>query len=441
MSRPVIGITAGLIQEQSGVFRGHWTSYLNDAYIRSVNESGAVAVVLPVTEDLQALSRQLELLDGIILSGGADVNPLCYGEEPSPKLGELSKRRDDFEYQVLTMAKSLEIPVLGICRGLQLINVYFGGSLYQDLSALGEQVLKHGQQGNPESGSHSLRILEGCFLAEIFGETTLVNSFHHQGIKQLAPSLKAIAWSKDGLVEAVESQVGQKVIGVQWHPEMMSASDLQMAMLFKYFTQKVCGGKKKVEKPLAFSFSPVRNGDKEAVEQFFETVLKDLYKRENFGIDMAKELIEELKAKQTSLAKALSHEGTTLLPQFYKAELSGVLAGVYALAPTGEIIVENGKLYDSNGQSITLEEEWLRIPEIASFFILPALQGKGLGKRMFEEAVKSLREMGYDQFCLDCGYPQSQGFWQKVLGSPENTLKDFWGPHMDHLIWHRKINL
>ncbi|MGZ3633765.1 MAG: gamma-glutamyl-gamma-aminobutyrate hydrolase family protein, partial [Parachlamydiaceae bacterium] len=197
-----------------------------------------VPIMLPPLTDEVDLERQLDVLDVLVISGGEDVDPIHYGEEPSPLLGELSAERDIFELQLVRLAYERNIPMFGICRGLQVMNVAFGGSLYQDVSQL-EDPISHLQNTPRHQVSHHIVVDETSLLHYIFQKKEIhINSFHHQGIKQLAPILCANCFSTDGLIEGIEGidQDRAPLIGVQWHPEMMAvAGNQDMLKLFHYF--------------------------------------------------------------------------------------------------------------------------------------------------------------------------------------------------------------
>lgn len=232
MYKPVIGISGSIIVDQGGMFPGYKRCYVNEDYVSAVMKAGGIPIIIPMSRDLATLRKQVELLDGLIMTGGHDVSPCFYKEEPQQKLGEILPERDLFDFKLLELAQEKQIPVLGICRGLQIINVYLGGSLYQDLSYAPNECLKHWQAHNPTQKTHTIEVLAGTYLEKLVtSDELLVNSFHHQIIKEVAKGLQVSARAKDGVVEAVESK-DHLLVAVQWHPEMLHAVDETMQILF-----------------------------------------------------------------------------------------------------------------------------------------------------------------------------------------------------------------
>ncbi len=205
-------------------------------YVTSIELAGGVPLLLPPVKDNSDIEKQLELIDVLIMSGGNDVDPVLYGEEHSELLEEICPNRDRYELELLKMAHKKGIPIFGICRGLQLINVAFGGSLYQDISHFPDETIDHNQQGVGDTPFHPVNIEEGTLLAQIVGKNSLAtNSFHHQAIKKLSPDFKVNARTEDGLIEGIESKEGSPVLAVQWHPEIMAGTDFFNLKLFQYF--------------------------------------------------------------------------------------------------------------------------------------------------------------------------------------------------------------
>ena len=239
MKKPVIGISGSLIIDDSGSFAGYKRSYVNNDYILSVIRNGGIPFIIPFNENEEVIKAQMEMIDGLLLSGGQDVAPKNYGEEPTPKLGDIFPERDDFEYALLKSALEAKKPVLGICRGSQIINTYFNGSLYQDLSYIGKDVLKHNQVNSPSMVTHSVTIDKSSKLFDIFGEEKIrVNSFHHQAVKKVGEGLVKAAKAPDGIVEAIEKTDYPFLVAVQWHPEMLQNSVDMMNKLFLRFIEE-----------------------------------------------------------------------------------------------------------------------------------------------------------------------------------------------------------
>lgn len=243
--KPVIGISGSILINKGNAFSGYRRSYVNQDYVEAVLRAGAIPFIIPFNEDLEATREMVEKVDGIILSGGHDVNPYYYGEDPMLKIGELFPERDVFDMELYKTAIELKKPIFGICRGYQIINVINGGTLYQDLSYADFVKIKHDQVDNPTQATHFVEFEEGTFLKNILGEKYKVNSFHHQILKDVAPGFKVVAKSSDGVIESIEKITEDNfVIGVQWHPEMLSASNEKSQAIFNAFVKKVIECKK-----------------------------------------------------------------------------------------------------------------------------------------------------------------------------------------------------
>lgn len=242
MSRPVIGITAGLTINEDGLHSGNERLYISREYTEAILAAGGVPVILPVTADLEAINLQVTVVDAVLLSGGQDIDPCFYGEDPLPALGRVLPERDEYEIKLTLHAHTRKKPVLGICRGLQVINVAFGGTLYQDIGQLQSAVLKHYQDTTRHALGHSVTLQRNSQLFQILGAGRLrVNSYHHQAIKLLAPGFRAVATAGDGIIEAIESD-GGTVLGVGWHPEMLAAGEVVQRRIFEWFVHLAAKG-------------------------------------------------------------------------------------------------------------------------------------------------------------------------------------------------------
>ena len=198
---------------------------VNAAYVSAVARAGGVPLILSQLMGDVSAAPALEACHGLLLTGGEDVDPRHYGAEPSAELGSVDPERDRFELALFTAARSAGLPVLGICRGIQLINVALGGTLYQDLPSERPGEVNHNPDVARTTRSHHVRLEPGSRAARALGVERLVpNSFHHQAIKQLAPDLIPTGWTDDDLIEAVEGRPGEPwLLAVQWHPEEMHA--------------------------------------------------------------------------------------------------------------------------------------------------------------------------------------------------------------------------
>jgi putative glutamine amidotransferase len=222
--KPLIGLTpdfnAGDRKEWGG---REATFFLRARYVRAIEDLGGVPVILPLAEDRADRRRLLEKIDGLLLTGsGPDLAPSLYGERQRYKFRVMSRRRADFELDVARMAAASNLPLLGICGGMQAMNVAFGGSLIQDIDGELDSPLLHRQKAPATELAHAVEVAPGSLLRRILGQARVrVNSSHHQSVKRVAPSFAASAVASDGIIEAIESPKHRFLLGVQWHPEFL----------------------------------------------------------------------------------------------------------------------------------------------------------------------------------------------------------------------------
>lgn len=243
-NRPVIGITSGMAK-RSEFSIGPFT---HKDYVESLLTVGATPVILFAAPD-EVVAHYVAMCDGFILSGGGDVDPAFFHEEPSLHCGAFDWIRDRFEFALLKKALAVGKPILGICRGIQLINVAFGGTLVQDLPSEWKGSIQHEQKIARGEASHSIRLEDGSKLSELFDHHKMlrVNSLHHQAVKELAPGLRSAAFAPDGVIEALEPEDDSPLLAVQWHPESMTASgDSLMKKLFRHLTEQSALRKKRL---------------------------------------------------------------------------------------------------------------------------------------------------------------------------------------------------
>ena len=231
--RPVIGITGNFEDDQQRLGRG---------YYDSVVAAGGVPLVIPPVADTDVIINTLSRIDGLLLSGGADFNPLWTGEEPSPQLHGINRERDLPELLITRLAYNRQIPILGICRGIQTLAVALGGKVAQDISATA--TVKHSQDAHRSEPTHSVTVAPGTILRQIYEKaerssflvppsSLYVNSFHHQAVSEPGPRFRVSARSADGIIEAIESNEFKPIVGVQWHPECFAAG----APLFQWLVR------------------------------------------------------------------------------------------------------------------------------------------------------------------------------------------------------------
>ena len=242
--RPVIGVPTQTLQSLGGVSAEIPPSWvMSQRYIVTLTNAGALPWMIPLVDD-ETLRGVYEQLDGVFLPGGADIDPASYGRDPHPLCDKTDPARDRVELLLARWALADGKAALGVCRGLQLLNVAAGGTLYQDLAEQLPRSMKHdyfpfgGSTFTRDYLAHEVTVAEGSRLARVFGAGAVrVNSMHHQGIRTLGQGLVATAHAPDGLVEGIECEDGRWIVGVQWHPEALTDGDAKSRDLFSEFIE------------------------------------------------------------------------------------------------------------------------------------------------------------------------------------------------------------
>lgn len=228
--KPIIGVSS-VIGYEDNVER----SCTNTEYTNSIIKAGGAPILIPVTPDPSLLEQYADMCDGFLFTGGIDISPFFFGEQPSPLNGETSMRLDNFQVSLARIVLERRKPYLGICRGLQLVNVVCGGTLYQDIREFKPDVLKHQQETDRGDISHLVTAEPGSRIESLFGREFWINSHHHQSVKAVGKGLKVTAAAPDGIIEALEAADYPYGVSVQWHPEVMLEHAGSMLPLFEDF--------------------------------------------------------------------------------------------------------------------------------------------------------------------------------------------------------------
>lgn len=229
---PIIGVFANI------KFADHMGTdhmYVNDEYVLALEKVHAVPIIIPPIMTYDLLDHYINLCDGFILSGGVDINPINFNQEPSSRLGTVNNKLDAFQ---ITLTKKIirnNKPFLAICRGIQILNVALGGTIYQDMSDFPGKTILHSQNSERYRGIHKVSIEPNSKLYELFNDFVFVNSYHHQAVATPGNNLRVVGRTADNVIEAMELDHYKFGIAVQWHPEMMFARTEEMRELFEAF--------------------------------------------------------------------------------------------------------------------------------------------------------------------------------------------------------------
>ncbi len=239
--QPLIAITCSRVTGGAwGIYSlGHFMDYTFSDYSLALLDAGAAPLIIPAAQDHDSLERIFGAVQGLVLSGGPDIHPRHYGEEPAAGLGDVDEGLDRMELMAARLAFEKDIPVLGICRGIQVLNVALGGTLYQDISSQVPEGICHTPKTDKAVFTHTVRFAAGSRLRRIMGRSEIwVNGKHHQAVRDPAPGLSVTARARDGVIEAVEHPRKRWMMGVQWHPEGTWRDDSFSKKLFKAFVRE-----------------------------------------------------------------------------------------------------------------------------------------------------------------------------------------------------------
>lgn len=227
--KPIIGIVPLVDIEKES----YW---MLPGYMKAIEQAGGIGIMLPLTYEQKDLEELIQRVDGLLFTGGADIFPFMYNEKISEECGQCCFERDEMEFNLFKLAYQSQMPMLGICRGHQFFNVMMHGSLYQDINSQMYSRVKHHQSMPYDKPIHEVQIVSQSPLKKLLGKEKIeVNSLHHQGIKDLGQGLKAMATSKDGLIEAIYAPDYPFMWGVQWHPEFSYKKDKNSQLIFSTF--------------------------------------------------------------------------------------------------------------------------------------------------------------------------------------------------------------
>lgn len=233
MTKVKIGIVANTCIEQNPVtFKINRIS-VNSDYTEAIEKANGIPLIIPMVSSGENLDAYVDICDGFLFTGGIDINPIYYNKNPHKKLGQVDSRLDEFQLELMKKVLKANKPFLGICRGVQILNVVCGGTLYQDLDEIPYETIQHQQCGERSNLIHKVNFEDKSILYDIFGSEVFVNSFHHQSIEKLGDNLTVVGRAPDGVIEAVQVKDYKWGLGVQWHPEIMFSHFDSMRPLFE----------------------------------------------------------------------------------------------------------------------------------------------------------------------------------------------------------------
>ena len=391
-NKPLIGISLGWNGTKNSV---------NNTYVNSVLMNGGIPYLIPVTDNVEVLRQIVSELDGIIFTGGEDYEPAYYGDAAHEKLGEVNVTRDTYDLTLFKLALDHNLPTLGICRGLQLINVAMGGSLYQDLPSEKPSDINHNQKVAGTVATHSVSVVEGSAMHQILGEKEVqVNTFHHQAIKKLAPGLKIVGWANDSVPEMIEAYPNRNILGTQFHPEIFTANgDQLMGKLFKHL----------ISKAETFQMAKDIHSRILSVDTHTDTPL--WFTRGDFSVGKRKS--NQVNIQKMEEGKLDAQFLAIFLAQKERDEASSQVAVEKCLKMIENTYADAAKYQDGCGIALT-EEDALRLKaEGKKAFFLGIENGYAIGKDI--KNVKKYKEMGIQYMTLSHSYDND------ICNSSSNT--------------------
>ncbi len=376
--KPLIGISLGYSEKNS----------VNSRYVESVIRNGGVPYLIPVTEDVELLRQIVAELDGIVFTGGEDFDPAFYGAEKHPNLEEVNPLRDSYDLTLFKLATDRNVPVLGICRGLQLMNIAMGGTLYQDIPSEKPSDVNHRPDSEGESLAHTVNLVSGSVAGEVLGtERIEVNSIHHQGIKKLASGLKVTGWSNDSIPEVIEAYPHRAMMAVQFHPEILSEKDDTFNKLFRFLIDEA-----EVYQQAKDIHSRILSVDTHTDTPLWFSGGYSVGLRKSNQVSVQK--MEEGKLDAQFLAAFLG-QGERDEASLEKAveECEALIMGIYA---------DVEKYPEACGIAVTAEDAWRLKAEGKKAFFIGIENGYGIGKDI--RNISRFKEMGVNYITLCHSY-------------------------------------